>query len=201
MKKVLLLTALLAAFPVASSFADDNLLKNADFEAGPSEAKTYSFKETPGWYNRAMAGSKQAVNARVTEGTLDGSKYSATVNDREDEISSFMQKTEHSIEEGEVFEVSLDWNAGWQWQSQDVLRVVVFARAGNKLGGEVVWQDSVDFEHAPTTWEKATHTFQPAPPEASGKTLFFGFFGVDPQQAGVPGWVRVDNIVLTVKPK
>ncbi len=200
MRKALLLTALLAALPVESPLA--NLLKNSDFEAGATEEKTYNFKETPGWYNRAVAGSKQEVNARATEGTLDGSKYSATVNDREDQVSSFVQKTEHSIEEGEVLEVSLDWTAAWQWQSQDLLRVVVFATANDKLGGAIVWQDSVDFEHATTgSWEKVTHTFQPASPEASAKTLFFGFYGVDPQQAGVSGWARVDNIDLTVKPK
>jgi hypothetical protein len=141
------------------------------------------------------------VNARTAGGGTPNSTYSATVNDREKEISWFVQKTEHSIEEGEVFEVSLDWKSGWQWQSGDVLRVVVFAKSGNTLGGETVWEESFDFQQAPSEWEKVTHSFQPAPFQATGKTLMFAFYGVDPQQAGASGFVRVDNIELTVKPK
>lgn len=202
MKRLFLSTALLAVLPVASSLA--NLLKNADFEEGPSEKDKHPFYETPGWYNPADAGSNKAmgVTARATEGSMEGSTYSASVNDREKDTSYFVQKTEHSIEEGEVFEVSLDWKAGWQWQSEDVLRVVVFAKAGNTLSGETVWEDTFDFERAPTgSWDKVTHTFQAASPEAAGKTLFFSFYGVDRQRAGVSGFARVDNIILTVKPK
>ncbi len=202
MNKALLVAASLAALPVASVLAD-NLLKNGDFEAGPGDDKIYPFYATPDWYNPADAGSKKAmaVNARASEGAMEGSKYGATVNDREKETSWFVQKTEHSIEEGEVFEVSLDWKAGWQWQAGDVLRVVVFAKSGNTLGGETLWEETFDFEHAPNAWEKVTHAFQPAPFQATGKTLFFAFYGVDPQQAGASGFARVDNVELTVKPK
>jgi len=202
MKKAILLSALLAVAPFESPMA--NLLRNADFEAGPGDKEIYPFYETPEWYNPAAGGANKAmgVNARATEGSMEGSTYSATVNDREKEISFFSQKTEHSIEEGEVFELSLAWKAGWQWKPEDVLRVVIFAKAGNTLGGETVWEETVDFERAPTgSWEQVAHTFQPASPEAAGKNLFFSFFGVDPQQAGVTGFARVDNIVLTVKPK
>lgn len=203
MRKALLFAAVLAALSVSSSFSQ-NLLKNGDFELEAGDKDAQPFYRTPNWYNPADAGSKKAmgVTARATEGSMEGSTYSASVNDREKEISWFVQKTEHSIEEGEVFEVSLNWKAGWQWQPEDVLRVVVFAKAGNTLGGETVWEDTFDFERAPTgSWDKVTHAFQPASPEATGKTLIFAFYGVDPQQAGVPGWVRVDNIELTVKPK
>ncbi len=201
MKKAILLSALLAVAPFETPMA--NLLTNADFEAGPGDKDVQPFYSTPNWYNPADAGSKKAmgVTARATEGSMEGSVYSASVNDREKETSYFVQKTEHSIEEGEVFEVSLDWKAGWQWQSQDVLRVVVFAKEGNTLGGETLWEETFDFEHAPNDWQNVTHTFQPAPFQASGKTLFFSFYGVDPQRAGVAGFARVDNIVLTVKPK
>jgi hypothetical protein len=202
MNKALLPAMALAAFSVGPLHA--NLLKNADFEAGEAVDDKYPFYKTPGWYNPAGGGGNKAmgVTARAREGSMEGSVYSATVNDRERETSVFIQKTEHSIEEGEEIEVSLDWTAGWQWQSEDVLRVAVFAKSGNTLSGETVWEDTVDFERAPKgAWEKKTHTFQPAPPEASGKTLFFSFYGVDPQQAGVSGFCRVDNIVLTVKPK
>lgn len=203
MKKILLLAALSAALPFASALAD-NLLKNGDFEAGASEEKTYPFYATPGWYNPADAGSKKAmaVNARTTEETIDNSKYSATVNDRQREVSCFSQKTEHGISDGEVFEFTMDWRAGWQWQAQDVVRVKLYATDNNKLGGKVVWEDSFDFENAPVgAWEKATHTFRPASAEATGKTLIFELSGVDPQEAGVAGWARVDNLVLTVKPQ
>lgn len=201
MKKFLAVCAGAALLLTESLLA--NLLRNADFEAGPAEAEIVAFHSTPGWYNPVNAGSKKAlaVNARAREGDAEGSTYSATVNDREKEISYFVQKTEHSIAEGEIFELSLDWKAGWQWQAQDVLRVVVFAKENNNLGGETVWEETVDFEFAPTSWEKVTHVFPPAPLQATAKTLFFSFYGVDPQQAGVAGFARVDNIVLTAKPE
>jgi len=201
MKHALCLAVLLAAIPISTAFS--NLLQNADFETGPAGKDAHLFYETPGWYNPADAGSKKAmgVKARTAGGGLGGSTYSATVNDREKEVSWFLQKTEHSIEEGEIFEVSFDWKAGWQWQPQDLLRVVVFATENNNLSGETVWEETFDFEYAPGEWDRVTHTFQAAPFQASAKTLFFAFYGVDPQQAGVAGFARVDNIELTVKPK
>lgn len=202
MKKSLLLAASLAALPVTPSFA--NLLKNADFEAGEGDKETCAFYETPGWYNPADAGSKKAMGApaRTRVGGKEGSIYSATINDRQKEVSYFMQKTEHSIAEGEVFELAFDWTAGWQWQPQDILRVVIFAKSNNTLGGETLWEDTVDFERAPDgSWETKKHSFKPAPYEALGKTLYFSFYGVDPMEAGTAGFARVDNIELTVKPK
>jgi len=201
MKKSFLVCAGAAVLLTESLLA--NLLRNADFEAGPAEADIVAFHATPGWYNPVDAGSKKAlaVNARAREGNAEGSTYSATVNDREKETSYFVQKTEHSIAEGEIFEVSFDWKAGWQWQAQDVLRVVVFAKENNNLSGETVWEETFDFDFAPTSWENVTHAFPPAPPQATAKTLFFSFYGVDPRQAGVAGFARVDNIVLTVKPQ
>ena len=201
MKKSFIVCAGVALLLTESLLA--NLLRNADFEAGPAEADIVAFGATPGWYNPADRGSKkaQAVNARARENDAEGSTYSATVNDREKETSYFVQRTEHSIAEGEIFEVSFDWKAGWKWQAQDVLRVVVFAKENNNLSGETVWEETFDFEFAPTSWEKVTHVFPPAPPQATAKTLFFSFYGVDPQQAGVAGFARVDNIVLSVKPQ
>lgn len=195
MKRSVLVTVLLAGLLPSSLLAD--LLRNGDFQEGAKDEKTYSFGMTPGWYNRAVGEKKGEANARVNEGSLDGYGYSATVNDRKDEISSFSQKTEHNIEEGEVFELSLDWTSGWQWQPTDILRVVIFAKSGDKLGGETVWEQTVDFERAPVgSWAKATHRFPPAPTEAVGRKLYFGFYGVDPQEAGTVGWCRVDNIEL-----
>lgn len=200
MKNALLLTALLPAMSLAESPA--NLLKNGDFEAEPSIEKIYTFKQTSGWYNRAKVGIKQDANARTSEGKLEGSNYSAAFNDGGEDVSSFVQKTEHTITEGDVFEVSLDWVAGWKWQSQDVLHVIVFATTNNTLGGQKLWEEAVDFERAPTgSFEKVNHTFPPAPADAEGRLLYFGFYGLDPAPSGTTGFARLDNIVLTVKPK
>lgn len=186
---------LLVACPLCSVSA--NLLRNADFQEGPTDEKAYGFGSTPGWYNRAVGDKKNQAKARINEGSLDGYGYSATVNDRGEDVASFSQRTEHSIEEGEVFEVTLDWTSGWQWQPTDILRVVIFAKAGDKLGGETLWEETVDFERAPVdAWEKVTHRFPAAPLPAHGRTLYFGFYGVDPQEAGVSGFARVDNIEL-----
>ena len=201
MNKALLLTVLLLASPFSPAFA--NLLVNADFEASPTEDEKYPFYKTPQWYNPAPTGNKaQGETARVREHSLQGSAYSATVNNREQETSAFMQKTAHSIKDGEEIELSLEWTAGWKWKSEDLLRVVVFAKSDNTLAGATIWEDMVDFQYAQKgTWEKKKHTFRPAPPEAAGKTLYFSFYGVDPQRGGLIGWCRVDNINLTVKPK
>jgi hypothetical protein len=202
MNKALMLIALLLASSLAPAFA--NLLANADFEAGPTKDEKYPFWQTPRWYNPAPTGGNkpQGETARVRELSLEGSAYCATVNSREQEVSAFMQKTEHTIKEGEQLELSLEWTAGWQWKPEDLLRVVVFAKSGDTLGGATVWEDMVDFQYAPKgTWEKKTHTFRAAPLEASGRTLIFNFYGVDPMRGGVYGWCRVDNIKLTVKPK
>jgi hypothetical protein len=202
MNKAFLLTTLLLASSFAPAFA--NLLANADFEAGPAKDEKYPFWQTPRWYNPAPTGGNkpQGETARVRELGLEGSVYCASVNSREQEVSAFVQKTEHSIKEGEQFELSLEWTAGWQWKPEDLLRVVVFAKSGDNLGGATVWEDMVDFQYAPKgTWEKKTHTFRAAPLEAAGRTLIFNFYGVDPQRGGVCGWCRVDNIKLTVKPK
>ncbi len=201
MIKYLLLTALVAGMPIKTSLA--NLLKNSDFEAGKSDDKTYPFWQTPGWYNLAKNGPKQDANARTSlEGSTEGSKYSAVFNDHGEDISYFAQKTEHTIAAGEIFEVSLDWISGYKWKSHDVLRVVVFATANNNIGGQRLWEDTFDFEFAPKgTWDKVNHAFKPAPLEADDKPLFFGFYGVDPTQGLEVGFGRLDNIVLTVKPK
>jgi hypothetical protein len=202
MNKSLLLTTLLLASSFAPAFA--NLLVNADFEAGPTKDEKYPFWQTPRWYNPAPTGGNkpQGETARVRELSLEGSAYCASVNSREQEVSAFMQKTEHTIKEGEQLELSLEWTAGWQWKPEDLLRVVVFAKSGDTLGGATVWEDMVDFQFAQKgTWEKKTHTFRAAPLEAAGRTLIFNLYGVDPQRGGVCGWCRVDNIKLTVKPK
>lgn len=201
MNKALLLTVLLLASPFSPAFA--NLLVNADFEASPTMDEKYPFYKTPQWYNPAPTGNKaQGETARVRVPSLEGSVYSATINNRQQEVAAFIQKTEYIIKEGEEIELSLDWTTGWKWTIKDLLRVVVFAKFGNTLGGVTVWEDKVDFQRAPDgAWEKKKHIFRPAPPEAAGKTLYFSFYGVDPMDSGVCGWSRVDNINLTVKPK
>lgn len=199
MKFALLILALLPTLLMAE--APTNILKNGDFETGPDVEKIYGFYNTPPWYNLGAAENKQGANARVTEGAQEGSKYSATVNDAEQKYTSFLQKTGHTIQEGEVFELSLDWVGGWKWQSQDILRVVIFTTTTNTLGGQKLWEETIDFERAPKgTMETVTHTFPPAPADADGSLLFFLFYGVDPapSEAG-GGFARVDNIVLSVK--
>ena len=197
MKKFLPLTVLLAVLPFGPSHA--NLLNNADFEAGPTELKEYNFKETPGWWNRAKREEAQSAAARRTFN--DESKYNAIANDKGESLTSFNQKTSHAIQAGDVFQVALDLCAGMDWQSRDVLRVVAFATANNTQGGEVVWQESVDFDDGYSkAWRSETRTFPPATSAAQGRTLFFNFYGVDPQGIDKIGFLRVDNIVLTVQP-
>jgi hypothetical protein len=179
-----------------------NLIKNGDFEAGPSDKTEYNFKETPGWYNRANAKDPNAQNAAARK--KQGAQYTAVANDSTNEEGLpqktwFNQKTAHTIKAGDVFNLSLDWSDAQSWESGDLLRVTVYATENDKLSGRVVWQSTVDFQKGPgSTLASETHAFEPADENAAGRTLFFSFYGVDPEQAGTTGFARVDNIVLTV---
>jgi hypothetical protein len=162
------------------------------------------FSRTPGWFNRAENGKRQDITARSRKDNQGDSVYTASINDNRTPYSIFSQRTNHPIKAGEVYRVSLEWRPSFKWRAGDVLRVTVFATSNDKLGGEVVWQDSVDFETADRElWNKVEHAFQAAPAAAEGKLLYFNFQGVgnfDGIDKREVGFARVDNIVLTVAP-
>jgi hypothetical protein len=198
MKKIVFPALLLAVSAACSLQA--NLITNGDFEAGPSEERDYSFGETPGWWNRAKREEPTRANAR--RNYFDDGGFNAIVNDRGETFSSFNQKTQHAIQEGDEFEISLDLKAGMDWENVDGLKVVIFATATDTLGGSIVWEETVNFESGyGNAWITETHTFPPAPADVQGRTLFLYFHGFDNAESRKTGFLRVDNIVLTVKPK
>jgi len=199
MKTLLALTLVLAALPMHSPKA--NLVKNGDFEEGPAELTKYSFAQSPGWWNRAKRENAQSNNARAISDHHTG--FSATVNDRGDAATLFSQKTKHIIQHGDEYQLTLDIMAHLDWEPSDKVRVILYATEDNNGGGNVVWEEAVEFQDiSGSSWISESHTFAAVPPAAVGKNLFINFYGVDPDlsdQDAKWGFVRVDNIVLTVK--
>lgn len=180
----------------------ENLITNGDFEAAPKEAVSYAFNECPGWYNRAERGTRQDAQARRNDENKGDSTYNATINNKEPASSIFFQKTDHKIQAGEVYRLSMDWRQSFQWRAADTVKVTVFATLNDKLSGAVVWEDTVDFSNSSgEAWATVTHDFQAAHPDAEGKLLMFSFQGVGSQEMTDKkrvGFARVDNIVLEV---
>lgn len=200
---------LAAVFLIPPAFAAphpaaDNIITNGDFEAEPCEDEGYPFYQTPGWYNRADKGQRQDIIARTRKENSAESLYTASINNTNPSNSIFLQRTNHQIKAGEIYNLSLDFRPSFNWRNWDLLRVTVFATTDDTLGGAVVWEDSVDLENpAGQSWSNVTHVFQPAPSDAEGRRIYFAFQGVgdektEPQRE--TGYARVDNIKLTLAP-
>jgi hypothetical protein len=193
-KILFLLPALLCCAPTALLA---NLVKNGDFEAPPVGETSYSFGQTPHWFNWVAGPDAQNTVARSDSLQLDDSMYSAMISNQEPEGRVFLQKTEHLTGEGDTFSLTFHWLEAYRWTPGDTLRMVIFVTHNDTLGGNVVWEDAVDFRKSSDgLWVQESHTFAPVGREGAGRVLFFKFVGL-PVQAPQAGFARVDNIVLT----
>jgi len=204
MKTRLLKTSILLFLSCAALQAD-NLVTNGDFETGDGKA----FYQTTGWYNQGV-GFNQGTGARSDKGTVISGSYSATVHDRYNKsLEKFgavahVQKTQHTIEEGDSFSLSYEWRpADDYWQrSTDTIRFILFATADDKLSGPIVWSaefNSPFFRGKITTPMGVSETTEVVTPDAVGKKLFICFHGLDTvnSETGSTHFASVDNIEVS----
>lgn len=203
MKASILKACLLIALPSAAHCAE-NLVVNGDFETGTGNA----FYQTPPWYN-CGAGLNQGANARVDTGAVITGTHSATVIDRYNTTDdkpgpiAYVQKTKHTIQEGDSFALSYEWRPSdeyWQ-RAKDTIRFVLFATGNDKLSGQKVWSSVLtsDFLRSkPGSIQAVAQTSEVVNADAVGRELFIMFYGLDTgdSETGEPHWARVDNIEL-----
>jgi hypothetical protein len=204
MKSLILKTCLLTALSSVTVQAE-NLVRNGDFETGKGNA----FFASPPWYNRGT-GLNQGTNARSDQGAVITGSSSAIVSDRYvtegDKLgpSAHVQKTDHTIQEGDSFTVSYEWRPAdrfWQ-RSTDTVRFVLYATANDKLAGPVVWSSELTSEFFEGNITNVTSVFETSSvvsADAAGSHLFVMFYGVDTVNGGTDGtphFARVDNIEI-----
>jgi hypothetical protein len=208
-----LLIASASLFLASLTLASANIIRNGDFELGTGEGDRLNFNQTSHWFNRATEGTMEQAQGRVarrlTSDRRGVENFSAVINDRRGAVIQHLQRTEYTVRAGDTFSLSYEWRTGEDWdRNRDRLRFVLFATDTDTLRGTILWEVTLEapIPPRPFTWEMVEQSTRgnAVPASADGRILFLAFYGYDPQgtptPAGVTGFGRVNNIVLTANP-
>lgn len=214
---LLLLASALSSLALTPSFAQ-NLVTNGDFESGGGSGTERSFDVTSNWFNRGTGDQETQVARRELASPLTGS-FIGQINDRYNVVdatgdfdsSAFgavthSQKTSYTIQSGDSFSFSYDWQDRFNWNDGlDEVRLVLFSTDTNTLAGNVVWSSIHDSGTSTVNnaFQEASGTSSTVAASAVGQDLFLNVFGFqnNGNLSANSGFAGIDNLSVSVVPE
>ena len=176
--------------------------RNGNFDADTSSTDRRTFADTPNWYNLEGDQTRRATRTN-RQAPSPGGFRNATV--KLDSSRIFGNETGHTLQSGDVFNLSYMWRDGGNWNdSVDRIRVQLFYTDNDQLTGTqtIIATHHSDYSSSDDTWETVTvNQFYTASGGAVGKKLFVQFQGWPGNSSDTVGHARVDNFELVLVPE